>query len=294
MNSFKNYLFVAALATASVTTAFASGNHAGGHNEDESAIGKEGNAKKVTRTVKVDMKDTMRFTPANITVKQGETVRFLITNSGKLKHEFVLGTEDELKEHAEAMKKNPEMEHADANMLTLLPGKKGKIVWQFTKPGKVDFACLQPGHYESGMRGEVTVTGKAGTKSKPDASAAASVADGQSSVIAGTSLPNAKVAESKPTAATTTTTAVTTTTTTTSTTVNTALSDGVVRKIDKDAGKITIKHGPLVNLDMPAMTMVFRVKDPAMLSQVKEGDAIKFTAEKVGGALTVTTLESSK
>ena len=282
MNSFKNYLFVAALATASVTTAFASGNHAGAHSEDESAIGKEGNAKKVTRTVKVDMKDTMRFTPANITVKQGETVRFLITNSGKLKHEFVLGTEDELKEHAEAMKKNPEMVHADANMLTLLPGKKGKIVWQFTKPGKVDFACLQPGHYESGMRGEVTVTGKAGTKSKPEASAAASAA-----------LPDAKVGEAKPTAATTTTTAVTTTTTT-STTVNTALSDGVVRKIDKDAGKITIKHGPLVNLDMPAMTMVFRVKDPAMLTQVKEGDAIKFIAEKVGGALTVTTLESSK
>ena len=282
MNSFKNYLFVVALATASVTTAFASGNHLGGHSEDESAIGKEGNAKKVTRTVKVDMKDTMRFTPANITVKQGETVRFLITNSGKLKHEFVLGTEDELKEHAEAMKKNPEMEHADANMLTLLPGKKGKIVWQFTKPGKVDFACLQPGHYESGMRGEVTVTGKAGTKSKPEASAAASAA-----------LPDAKVGEAKPTAATTTTTAVTTTTTT-STTVNTALSDGVVRKIDKDAGKITIKHGPLVNLDMPAMTMVFRVKDPAMLTQVKEGDAIKFIAEKVGGALTVTTLESSK
>ena len=282
MNSFKNYLFVAALATASVTTAFASGNHAGGHSEDESAIGNEGSEKKVTRTVKVDMKDTMRFTPANITVKQGETVRFLITNSGKLKHEFVLGTEDELKEHAEAMKKNPEMEHADANMLTLLPGKKGKIVWQFTKPGKVDFACLQPGHYESGMRGEVTVTGKAGTKSKPEASAAASAA-----------LPDAKVGEAKPTTATTTTTAVTTTTTT-STTVNTALSDGVVRKIDKDAGKITIKHGPLVNLDMPAMTMVFRVKDPAMLTQVKEGDAIKFIAEKVGGALTVTTLESSK
>ena len=294
MNSFKNYLFVAAIATASVTSAFASGDHAGSHDGSESTIGKEGNAKKVTRTVKVDMKDTMRFTPANITVKQGETVRFLITNSGKLKHEFVLGTEDELKEHAEAMKKNPEMEHADANMLTLLPGKKGKLVWQFTKAGKVDFACLQPGHYESGMRGEVTVTGKAGTKSTPDTSAAAPVADGQSRVIAGTTLPDAKVAESKPSTATTTTTAVTTTTTTTSTTVNTALSEGVVRKIDKDAGKITIKHGPLVNLDMPAMTMVFRVKDPAMLTQVKEGDAIKFTVEKVGGAFTVTTLESAK
>ena len=277
MNSFKNYLFVALMATASVGTAFASGNHAGGHDENEGAIGKAGNAKKVTRTIKVEMSDTMRFTPADITAKKGETIRFLITNSGKLKHEFVLGTENELKEHSEAMKKNPEMEHADENMLTLLPGKKGEIVWQFTSPGKVDFACLQPGHYEAGMKGKVTVTGKTSKKSKPEASAAAAVAPlAQSDVKTGATLPVSKASDSKPT------------------TADTALSEGVVRTIDKDTGKITIKHGPLINLDMPAMTMVFRVKDPAMLTQVKEGDAIKFTVEKVNGALTVTTLEASK
>jgi Cu(I)/Ag(I) efflux system protein CusF len=73
-----------------------------------------------------------------------------------------------------------------------------------------------------------------------------------------------------------------------------ALSEGEVKKIDKDAGKITIKHGPLANLDMPGMTMVFRVKDSAMLEQVKAGDKIRFTAEKVGGALTVTVLEAVK
>ena len=70
-----------------------------------------------------------------------------------------------------------------------------------------------------------------------------------------------------------------------------ALSDGEVRKVDKDAKKITIKHGPLANLDMPAMTMVFQVKDPAMLDQVKAGDKVKFQAEKVGGAFTVTRIE---
>lgn len=70
-----------------------------------------------------------------------------------------------------------------------------------------------------------------------------------------------------------------------------ALSDGEVRKVDKDAKKITIKHGPLANLDMPPMTMVFQVKDPAMLEQVKVGDKIKFDAEKVGGAFTVTKIE---
>jgi len=73
-----------------------------------------------------------------------------------------------------------------------------------------------------------------------------------------------------------------------------ALSDGEVRKIDKEAKKITIKHGPLANLEMPPMTMVFQVKDPAMLDQVKAGDKVKFQAEKVGGAFTVTKIEPAQ
>ena len=73
-----------------------------------------------------------------------------------------------------------------------------------------------------------------------------------------------------------------------------ALSDGEVRKVDKDAKKITIKHGPLQRLEMPAMTMVFQVRDPAMLDQVKVGDKIKFDAEKVGGAFTVTRIQAAK
>ena len=72
------------------------------------------------------------------------------------------------------------------------------------------------------------------------------------------------------------------------------MSDGEVRKIDKEAGKITIKHGPLANLDMPGMTMVFRVKDPVMLDRVKEGDKIKFVADRVNGSLTVIQMEPSK
>ena len=73
-----------------------------------------------------------------------------------------------------------------------------------------------------------------------------------------------------------------------------ALSVGEVKKIDKDAGKITIKHGPLANLNMPGMSMVFRVKDPAMLEQVKAGDKIRFLAEKVDGALTVVAMKPAK
>ncbi|MES2401427.1 MAG: cupredoxin family protein [Pseudomonadota bacterium] len=138
-------------------TAMASGTHAGGH--DDEAIGKPGVASKVTRTITMDMADTMRFSVPKVTAKQGETIRFVVKNSGKVKHEMVLGTEKELKEHYEVMKKNPEMEHADANMVTVAPGKTGEIIWQFTKAGKIDFACLQPGHYDAGMKGFVTVAG---------------------------------------------------------------------------------------------------------------------------------------
>jgi len=72
------------------------------------------------------------------------------------------------------------------------------------------------------------------------------------------------------------------------------LADGEVRKVDKDAQKITIRHGPMPGVDMPAMTMVYRVKDAAMLDQVKAGDRVKFHAEKVGGAFTVTKIEPAQ
>ena len=139
-------------------TALASGSHGGGHGE--AAIGKPGVASKVTRTINIDMRDDMRFHNSIIDAKRGETIRFIAKNSGKVKHEMVLGTQKDLKEHYELMKKNPEMEHADANMVTVAPGKTGEIIWQFTSAGKVDFACLQPGHYDAGMEGQVIVSAK--------------------------------------------------------------------------------------------------------------------------------------
>ena len=73
------------------------------------------------------------------------------------------------------------------------------------------------------------------------------------------------------------------------------VADGEVRKVDKDAQKLTIRHGPLPELDMPTpMTMVYRVKDPAMLDQVKAGDKVRFNAEKIGGQFTVTRIEVQK
>lgn len=72
------------------------------------------------------------------------------------------------------------------------------------------------------------------------------------------------------------------------------MADGTIRKIDKAAGKVTIKHGPIANLNMPPMSMVFKVKDVAMLDKVKVGDQVAFTAENIDGALTVTTLKPAK
>ena len=75
---------------------------------------------------------------------------------------------------------------------------------------------------------------------------------------------------------------------------NAAVADAEVRKVDKDAGKITLKHGEIKNLDMPPMTMVFQVKDKAVLDTLKQGDKVKFSAEKVNGAYTVTRIEPAK
>lgn len=148
---------IAALSMIFVSSfAYASGNHAGGHGEAET-IGQPGKAENISRSITITMFDTMRYSPASISVKQGETIKFIVKNSGKIKHEMVLGTAKELKEHYELMKKTPEMEHADENMVTVPPGESGEIVWHFTKAGKIDFACLLPGHYDAGMKGSVRV-----------------------------------------------------------------------------------------------------------------------------------------
>ena len=127
---------------------------------EEKAFGRQGNPKKVNRTVQLDMADTMRFTPDSIKVKAGETVRFVVKNTGKQMHEMVIGTEKELKEHAELMRKFPTMEHDEPYMAHVAPGEKEEIVWQFTKPGEYHFGCLIPGHFEAGMKGKIVVVSK--------------------------------------------------------------------------------------------------------------------------------------
>jgi len=123
----------------------------------ETAFGRSGDPAKVTRTIRIDMRDTMRFAPDAIEVRKGETVRLEIVNAGGMLHELVIGTDAELDEHAELMKKFPGMEHDEPYMAHVEPGKAGQIVWQFTKAGEFRFACLIPGHYEAGMVGRITV-----------------------------------------------------------------------------------------------------------------------------------------
>lgn len=242
--------------------ASAAGAHAHGHG---AAIGLPGKAEQVSRTVQVEMIDAMRFNPASIEVKQGETIRFVVKNSGQLKHEFVLGTDAELKEHYELMKKFPEMEHSDPNQASVAAGKTGEVIWQFTRPGKVAFACLQPGHYDAGMKGIIRVAAGKGPATKTGAPVGEDhLAPAASSASPSDTTPVADAA---------------------------AMTDGEVRKVDKENQKVTLKHGVIKNLDMPPMTMVFKVKDPAMLEAVKPGDKVRFKAERIGGALVVTDMQ---
>jgi uncharacterized cupredoxin-like copper-binding protein len=123
-------------------------------------FGVEGDPKKATRTVVLSMDDSMHYSQSELSVKQGETVTFVITNKGKLQHELVIGTEAELAKHAALMLKNPEMEHDEPYMAHVKPGTTERMTWRFTKPGTFLYGCLVAGHFEAGMRGKIVVAGK--------------------------------------------------------------------------------------------------------------------------------------
>ena len=174
---------VAALVLPFAPAALAHGE--GGHDKpsafdaskiEEKPFGRAGDPSRVSRTIRVGMADTMHFAigPAqratdvragtaphamsgDITVKRGETVRFVVRNDGKLMHEMVIGTMKDLKEHAEMMRRFPQMEHEEPHMAHVAPGKEGEIVWQFTRAGEFHYACLVPGHMEAGMISKITV-----------------------------------------------------------------------------------------------------------------------------------------
>lgn len=165
---FRNTLLSAVLVAAIAGPVMAHGPKKHGDENTAAAVedaeqmpwGIAGSPDKVDRTIEVSMLDKMRFEPALMKVKTGETIRFVVRNDGKVLHEFVIGTQDANDTHAALMVKFPGMEHDAPYMAHVEPGKTGEIVWTFNEPGEFKFACLIAGHYQAGMVGAVTVSAK--------------------------------------------------------------------------------------------------------------------------------------
>jgi len=124
---------------------------------EPTSFGRAGDPGKATRTMRISMSDTMRFSPALLTIKKGETVRFIVRNDGKVLHEVVLGTDAELTKHADLMRRFPTMKHDEPHMVHVEPGQSGSFTWTFDRAGEFRFACLIPGHFQAGMVGTVVV-----------------------------------------------------------------------------------------------------------------------------------------
>jgi len=134
----------------------ATGAHA--HNV-QTPFGIAGDARDAKRTIEIRMFDEMRFVPETIDVRQGETIRLVLINTGKLPHEFVIGTKKDLDQHA-AMMMDSGMAHDEPHAAQVPPGSTGEIVWNFNRAGHFDYACLIAGHYQAGMTGKISVVSR--------------------------------------------------------------------------------------------------------------------------------------
>ncbi|XUM24408.1 cupredoxin domain-containing protein [Bradyrhizobium oligotrophicum S58] len=144
----------AALATALIIAVPADAHEA--HGSRGYSAGEPGDPKQPSRTIEVLLSE-MEFTPARIEVKRGEQIRFVLRNTGKEDHEFLLATKAENLKHAAVMKKHPHMEHDEPNGTRLAPNKTAELLWRFTKPGTFEYSCLIPDHRDYGMTGHVAV-----------------------------------------------------------------------------------------------------------------------------------------
>lgn len=123
------------------------------------AFGEPADAADADRTIEIVAGDELRFSPDAVTVTAGETITFHVTNEGNLPHDFTLGDEAAQAEHEEEMAEmEGEMVHDDANTLFLASGETKELTWHFTEPGTVLYGCHEPGHYDAGMVGEITVS----------------------------------------------------------------------------------------------------------------------------------------
>ncbi len=151
-------LLLAAGGIAMVSTGLRPNAHA--HSAHKYEAGEPGDPAKPFRVIEVAMTEaggTLAFVPAEIEVNLGEQIKFVLKNAGTLNHEFFLDSFEKNAKHKIEMEKNPEMEHDDPNAKRLAANASADIVWKFSKPGRFEFACLIPGHYEAGMHGVVIV-----------------------------------------------------------------------------------------------------------------------------------------
>jgi uncharacterized cupredoxin-like copper-binding protein len=137
--------------------------HSGGHGHGdgghaESAVGKPGKPGDVTRTVNVELLDSMRFDfLPQLSITEGEVIRFIVQNTGSIRHEFSIGNSAEQEAHREMMRNMPNMVHEDGNSVTVEPGETKELIWSFGGDKHVEFACNIPGHSEAGMKAMATV-----------------------------------------------------------------------------------------------------------------------------------------
>lgn len=124
---------------------------------DQFATGEPGKPEDVTQTVEIKTLDSMKYEPSSLTVGRGETVRLIVTNTGRLVHEAIIGTDEEQKIHNEEMKADPRTHHDSPNSVIVAPGETRELIWRFDQPGRFEIGCHIPGHYESGMKAEVNV-----------------------------------------------------------------------------------------------------------------------------------------
>jgi uncharacterized cupredoxin-like copper-binding protein len=113
-----------------------------------------------TREIDIEMNDQMRFVPNHVSVKQGEVIQFNVTNAGKIRHEFLVGSAESLKAHAAEMKKmaaGQAHQHDDGHSLSLSAGERGRLIISFSEAKDLQIACYEPGHFEAGMQGDIHV-----------------------------------------------------------------------------------------------------------------------------------------
>jgi uncharacterized cupredoxin-like copper-binding protein len=127
-------------------------HHVGTAHHDTGTDGSPGKASEVSRTVRVEARDTA-FNVNEVRVKAGETIKFVVTNTGEIRHEFAIASPKEHEEHRAMMQEMPDMVHEDANAITIEPGATKDLIWTFGKTTEVEFACDLPGHAEQGMTG---------------------------------------------------------------------------------------------------------------------------------------------